>query len=81
MNIMHLFFSFDGRIRRLHYWLGGIGFGIVAWIAIVILAAVTGAGAGMMAGNGAVNGLGGGSAVIGGLLILRMSMVLGCSPP
>jgi|SRR5579871_339115 len=29
MNIMHLLFSFQGRIRRLHYWLGAIGAGLV----------------------------------------------------
>jgi uncharacterized membrane protein YhaH (DUF805 family) len=28
-NLTQLLFSFDGRIRRMHYWLGAIGAGVV----------------------------------------------------
>ena len=40
MNYQQLLFSFNGRIRRLHYWLGAIGagfaYGIVAVICLML---------------------------------------------
>lgn len=40
MNYQQLLFSFNGRIRRLHYWLGAIGasiaYGLVAAIGIMV---------------------------------------------
>jgi uncharacterized membrane protein YhaH (DUF805 family) len=39
-NLTQLLFSFDGRIRRLHYWLAAIGagvaYGVVAGIALML---------------------------------------------
>jgi len=31
MNITHLLFSYQGRIRRMHFWLCAIGVGVVFW--------------------------------------------------
>jgi|SRR5579871_6282907 len=42
MNIMHLLFSFQGRIRRLHYWLGAIGAGLVVGVVVGILGSMAG---------------------------------------
>ena len=35
--MMHLLFSFNGRIRRLHYWLGSIGAGFGLTVALLIV--------------------------------------------
>jgi uncharacterized membrane protein YhaH (DUF805 family) len=53
MNYQHLLFSFDGRIRRMHYWLGLIGsilvYGVVAGVLITVAAAMNhGAGPGLI---------------------------------
>ncbi|MFO1012474.1 MAG: DUF805 domain-containing protein [Caulobacteraceae bacterium] len=32
MNVMNLLFSFNGRIRRLHYWLASIAMGLVGGV-------------------------------------------------
>jgi uncharacterized membrane protein YhaH (DUF805 family) len=45
MNITHLLFSFDGRIRRLHYWLAAIALSVVMWIIMMVGVAVTVGGA------------------------------------
>jgi uncharacterized membrane protein YhaH (DUF805 family) len=37
MNYQEFLFSFNGRIRRLHYWLGAIGAGFVYGIAAAIV--------------------------------------------
>src|ERR1700761_766169 len=42
MDIMHLLFSFQGRIRRLHYWLGAIGAGVAVGIVVSVLVPMSG---------------------------------------
>jgi uncharacterized membrane protein YhaH (DUF805 family) len=42
MDIMHLLFSFQGRIRRLHYWMGAIGAGVVVGIVASVLMPMSG---------------------------------------
>ncbi len=42
MDIPHLLFSFQGRIRRLHYWLAAIGTGVVIGIIGSILMPMSG---------------------------------------
>ncbi|HWE47337.1 MAG TPA: DUF805 domain-containing protein [Caulobacteraceae bacterium] len=41
MDIKNLLFSYNGRIRRLHYWMGvlglSVGFGILFWILFMLL--------------------------------------------
>lgn len=73
MNIMQLLFSFDGRIRRLHYWLAAIGIGV----AFVIVGAVVGmvfGGAAMMA-QGNSGAAGGGLAIVGTIIYLAAAVV------
>ncbi len=57
MNYQQLLFSFNGRIRRLHYWLGAIGSGIV-------LGVIAGVGISL----GAMLSHGEGPGVVGGLV-------------
>jgi uncharacterized membrane protein YhaH (DUF805 family) len=42
MDIMHLLFSFQGRSRRLHYWMAAISAWVVYIVVVGILANVTG---------------------------------------
>jgi uncharacterized membrane protein YhaH (DUF805 family) len=42
MNIQHLLLSFQGRIRRMHYWLGAIGAGVVVGVIASILLSMAG---------------------------------------
>jgi uncharacterized membrane protein YhaH (DUF805 family) len=42
MDIMHLLFSFQGRIRRLHFWLGALGIGVVVGVVASILISMSG---------------------------------------
>jgi uncharacterized membrane protein YhaH (DUF805 family) len=42
MDIPHLLFSFQGRIRRLHYWLAAIGVGVVVGVIASILMPMSG---------------------------------------
>ena len=42
MNITHLLFSYQGRVRRLHFWLGLIGAGIVFCVLYGILFSMSG---------------------------------------
>jgi uncharacterized membrane protein YhaH (DUF805 family) len=42
MNIMHLLTSYQGRIRRLHFWLGLLGVGVVFGVIYSILASMSG---------------------------------------
>ncbi len=42
MDIVHLLFSFQGRIRRLHYWLAAIGVGVVVGVIISVLSPMSG---------------------------------------
>jgi uncharacterized membrane protein YhaH (DUF805 family) len=42
MDIQFLLFSFDGRIRRLHYWLASIGVGAVASVISSMLFGMSG---------------------------------------
>jgi uncharacterized membrane protein YhaH (DUF805 family) len=37
MNYQQLLFSFNGRIRRLHYWMGAIGIGVVYAVVMTVL--------------------------------------------
>ncbi|MFI4974052.1 MAG: DUF805 domain-containing protein [Caulobacterales bacterium] len=52
MNIMHLLFSFEGRIRRLHYWLAAISLGVIEVVIISVVGALL-AGAAMSNPNNA----------------------------
>jgi uncharacterized membrane protein YhaH (DUF805 family) len=38
MDIMNLLFSYNGRIRRMHFWLGLLGLWIVAFVVGMVLA-------------------------------------------
>ncbi len=42
MNIMHLLTSFQGRIRRMHFWLGLLGIIVVFGVLYSILASMSG---------------------------------------
>jgi uncharacterized membrane protein YhaH (DUF805 family) len=42
MDIMHLLFSFQGRIRRLHWWLAAIAVGVVVAVIISVLTPMSG---------------------------------------
>jgi len=42
MNIMHLLTSYQGRIRRMHFWLGLLGVGVVFGVLYSILASMSG---------------------------------------
>jgi uncharacterized membrane protein YhaH (DUF805 family) len=42
MDIMHLLFSFQGRIRRLHYWLAAISVGVVVGVIGSVLMPMSG---------------------------------------
>jgi uncharacterized membrane protein YhaH (DUF805 family) len=43
MDITNLLFSFDGRVRRLHYWIASIGAGVVIGVFINVLIGLSGA--------------------------------------
>jgi uncharacterized membrane protein YhaH (DUF805 family) len=42
MNLMHLLTSFQGRIRRMHFWLGLLGIIVVFGVLYSILASMSG---------------------------------------
>jgi len=42
MDITYLLFSFEGRIRRLHYWLTSIGAGVVLGVVAMVLFSMSG---------------------------------------
>ena len=69
MDFMHLFLSFEGRIRRSHFWIGVVLLSIVQWAvwAFTISGAMSAA---VQAGNpgGAFSGVG----LVGGLLLLAL---------
>jgi len=69
MDFMHLFLSFEGRIRRSHFWIGVVLLSIVQWAvwAFTISGAMSAA---VLAGNpgGAFSGVG----LVGGLLLLAL---------
>jgi uncharacterized membrane protein YhaH (DUF805 family) len=62
MDWQNLLFSFNGRIRRSHYWLAGIGSGFAIGVVAAIILTVTGA-------SGAMMGRGGGPMASVGMLI------------
>jgi uncharacterized membrane protein YhaH (DUF805 family) len=68
MDFQHLFLSFEGRTRRLHFWLALI----ILWIVESIVISVTLGGsmsAAALSGNpGAVRGVFAGTGLIGGLI-------------
>ena len=66
MNLTHLLFSFDGRIRRTHYWLGLIGASVAFSVVFWVIMLATG-GAATMGGRGAALA---GMGLVGGLLML-----------
>ncbi|MFI4935012.1 MAG: DUF805 domain-containing protein [Caulobacterales bacterium] len=73
MNITQLLFSFDGRIRRTHYWLGSIGAGLAYGVVLAVILLATG-GAAMMAGRG--GGGGGALGMVGIVLCLVVYVAL-----
>ena len=52
MDLGHLLFSFNGRIRRTNYWLGSIGAGFVLGIIMMVIMMIFFGGAAMMAQGG-----------------------------
>ncbi|HEY5289454.1 MAG TPA: DUF805 domain-containing protein, partial [Caulobacteraceae bacterium] len=72
MDFKHLFLSFEGRTRRLHFWLGLI----ILWVVEGVVVSMTLGGAmsaGALMGNpGAVGNLMGGTGLIGGLICLAL---------
>ena len=65
MDFMHIFLSFNGRLRRLHFWIGIL----ILWVVEVVIMAVTvgpAISAAAAAGGGGVGPLG----IIGYLLLL-----------
>ncbi|HEY3812215.1 MAG TPA: DUF805 domain-containing protein [Caulobacteraceae bacterium] len=42
MDIQNLLLSYNGRIRRMHFWLGGLGLGVVAGILFSIISMLLG---------------------------------------
>jgi uncharacterized membrane protein YhaH (DUF805 family) len=72
MDFQHLFLSFEGRARRLHYWLALI----ILWIVESVVISVTlGANmsAAVLSGNpGAIENTFGGTGLIGGLICLAL---------
>jgi uncharacterized membrane protein YhaH (DUF805 family) len=67
MDFMHIFLSFNGRLRRLHFWIGII----ILWVVEVVIMSVT-VGPAMRAaamGGGGVGPLG----MIGYLLLLVLA--------
>jgi uncharacterized membrane protein YhaH (DUF805 family) len=75
MDWQNLLFSFNGRIRRSHYWLAAIGSGVAIGVVAGVILTVTGAAA-SMAGRGG----GGPMATIGILLyclILALAVYIG----
>jgi uncharacterized membrane protein YhaH (DUF805 family) len=71
MNYQQLLFSFNGRIRRLHYWLGAIGMSVVLGIVMSIVGMVFGGGAAAMAQNGS-NGGAAGLGIVGLIIYLAV---------
>ena len=76
MNYTQLLFSFEGRIRRLHYWLAAIGTGIVFGIVAAVVGMVFGGAAMMAQGGGGAGAAGGGMAIIGTLIYLAACLVV-----
>jgi uncharacterized membrane protein YhaH (DUF805 family) len=70
MNYQQLLFSFDGRIRRMHYWLGALGTVIAFCIIAAILGMVFGGGAGATSQNGA-----GAMGIVGMILYVAVAVV------
>jgi len=72
MDFKHLFLSFEGRARRLHFWLGLI----ILWVVEGVVVSVTLGGAmsasALMGNPGAVGNLMGGTGLIGGLICLAL---------
>ena len=72
MDFQHLFLSFEGRTRRLHFWIGGI----ILWVIESIVWSFTIGGAysaAAMRGNpGAILGVFHGTGLFGGLVFLAL---------
>ena len=77
MSLTQILFSFDGRIRRTHYWLGLIGAGFALGIVAFIVVLIFGGGAMMVAqgGGSAGQAAGGGLAIVGFILYLAILVV------
>jgi len=77
MDLGHLLFSFNGRIRRTNYWLGSIGAGFVLGIIMMVIMMIFFGGAAMMAqGGGDSAGAGAGAAGLGIVGVLLMIAVI-----
>jgi uncharacterized membrane protein YhaH (DUF805 family) len=74
MNITQLLFSFNGRIRRTHYWLGALGMSAALGVVIMIIVLVFGGGAMMAAQGGDTAGqaAGAGLGIVGLLLYIAV---------
>ncbi|MGA0600896.1 DUF805 domain-containing protein [Caulobacter sp. KR2-114] len=69
MNFQHMFLSFDGRLRRLHFWIGAI----ILWVVEMVIMSVTLGGAASMAASGQnPSAMFAGPAVVGWILILAL---------
>ena len=49
MDLMKLLFSFDGRIRRTHYWLAAIGIGVAGNVLVSLIMTFTGMSSALLA--------------------------------
>lgn len=69
MNFQHMFLSFDGRLRRLHFWIGAI----ILWVVqMVIFSVAFGSAFSMAAAGGNPSALFAGPAAIGWILMLAL---------
>ena len=66
--MMDLLFGFNGRIRRLHYWLAGIGAGVALGFVYAVVA--------MLLGGAIFASRSGGGAAAGGLGLIAMLLFL-----
>ncbi len=67
MSIWQILFSFEGRIRRTHWWLARLGLGVGFLAVISILAAVLGT---VGAASGSARSAGGAGALLLGIVVL-----------
>ena len=77
MSLTQLLFSFNGRIRRTHYWLAGIGAGFVLSILFMIVFFMIFGGAGLASESTSSAGqvAGGGLAIVGMILYIAIAVV------
>lgn len=68
MNFQHMFLSFDGRLRRLHFWIGAI----ILWVVQMVIMSVTFGGMAAAAAAHNPGAMFAGPAAIGWILVLAL---------